>query len=195
MFAVVFGLVQHGEAAHGGRPLAGGRLRHLPAFLRAGVCATFLTGTVGPDRSFHKMSTDDGRRLVTTYGKSVSLGLPYDEAVPKVKDAFAAQGFGTLTEIDVQATLKTKIDADMERYVILGACNPILAHRALEVTRDIGLLLPCNVVVREVDRGVVVQALDPAVIASVPGLSDLEPIAAEATQRVEAALSSLAGSA
>jgi hypothetical protein len=76
-----------------------------------------------------------------SYGKSVKLTIDFSEAVPKVKEAFAAQGFGTLTEIDVQATLQAKIDARIEPYVILGACNPQLAHRALEVTRDIGLLL------------------------------------------------------
>jgi uncharacterized protein (DUF302 family) len=128
---------------------------------------------------------------VSTYSNTISLDLAFDDAVAKVKEAFAAQGFGILTEIDVQATLKNKLGADMERYVILGSCNPDLAHRALAVTRDIGLLLPCNVVVREHDRGVLVQALDPAVIASVPGLPELEPIAAAAGQRIQAALDAL----
>ena len=125
------------------------------------------------------------------YAKTITLDLPYDEAVPKVKEAFKAQGFGTLTEIDVQATLQEKIGEHIERYVILGACNPNLAHRALTVTRDIGLLLPCNVVVREQDDGVVVQALDATVIAAVPGLPELESIAEEAGTRIQAALDSL----
>lgn len=127
------------------------------------------------------------------YGKTVRLAEGFAEAVPKVKEAFAAQGFGTLTEIDVQSTLKTKIGFDMESYVILGACNPQLAHRALEVTRDIGLLLPCNVVVRADGEGVLVQALDPAVVASVPGDPALQPIADEAGRRIDAALESLVG--
>jgi uncharacterized protein (DUF302 family) len=125
------------------------------------------------------------------YARTITVDLPYDHAVPKVNEAFKAQGFGTLTEIDVQATLKEKLGQDMERYVILGACNPSLAHRALEVTRDIGLLLPCNVVVREVGGGVLVQALDATVIAAVAGLPALEPIATEAGVRIQAALDAL----
>ncbi len=126
------------------------------------------------------------------YAKTITLDLPYDEAVPRVKEAFKAQGFGTLTEIDVQATLKDKLDVEIEPYVILGACNPQLAHQALEVTRDIGLLLPCNVVVREHSGSVVVQALDADVIAAVPDVAELEPIAAEAGRRIQAALDDLA---
>jgi uncharacterized protein (DUF302 family) len=125
------------------------------------------------------------------YPRTITVDVPYDQAVPKVKDALMAQGFGTLTEIDVQAALKDKLGQDMERYVILGACNPSLAHRALEVSRDIGLLLPCNVVVREVGGGVLVQALDPTVIAAVAGLTALEPIATEAGVRIQAALDAL----
>lgn len=125
------------------------------------------------------------------YGKTVRMNLEYSAAVPRVKEAFAAQGFGTLTEIDVQATLKTKVGADMEPYVILGACNPQLAHQALGVSREIGLLLPCNVVVRGAGDGVIVQALDPAILASVPDDPALQPIAEEAGRRIDAALESL----
>ena len=125
------------------------------------------------------------------YARSITLELPYADAVPKVKEAFKAQGFGTLTEIDVQATLSDKLGVHMERYVILGACNPNLAHRALQVTRDIGLLLPCNIVVREHGGGVIVQALDPTIIAAVPELPELDPIAAEAGERIQAALDTL----
>jgi uncharacterized protein (DUF302 family) len=127
------------------------------------------------------------------YARTITLDLPFDDAVPKVKEALATQGFGTLTEIDVQATLKQKLGEDMEGYVILGACNPTLAHRALEVSRDIGLLLPCNVVVREHRDGVVVQALDPTIIAAVAERPELEPIAAEAGERIQAALDLLGG--
>ena len=126
-----------------------------------------------------------------SYAKTVTLDLPYDQAVAKVKDAFKAQGFGTLTEIDVRATLAAKLGADIEPYVILGACNPELAHRALEVEREIGLLLPCNVVVRTSEGGTVVQALDRAVMAEVPGTPGLEAIAEEAGRRIDAALAAL----
>lgn len=126
------------------------------------------------------------------YASTITLDLPYEQAVPKVKEAFQDQGFGTLTEIDVRATLKQKLDADIESYVILGTCNPVLAHRALETDREIGLLLPCNVVVREADHGrTLVQALDPQVIVSVADRDELKPIADEAAQRIRSALDGL----
>ncbi len=126
-----------------------------------------------------------------TYAKTITLDIAYDEAVPKVKEAFKAQGFGTLTEIDVRATLKEKLGEEMEPYVILGACNPELAHRALDIEREIGLLLPCNVVVRADGEGCVVQVLDPKVIADVPGNAALQPIAEEAGRHIDAALADL----
>lgn len=126
------------------------------------------------------------------YAKTITLNMSYEEAVPKVKEAFKAKGFGTLTEIDVRATLLEKLGAEMEPYLIIGACNPSLAHRALDVERQIGLLLPCNVVVREGAEGVIVEALDAAIIASVPGNPALEPIAEEAGQLIGEALEALA---
>ncbi|MBE1579465.1 MULTISPECIES: DUF302 domain-containing protein [Pseudonocardiaceae] len=127
------------------------------------------------------------------YARTITLDLPYEQAVPTVKEAFQEQGFGTLTEIDVQATLKNKLDADMEQYVILGACNPQLAHRALDIDRQIGLLLPCNVVVRAAgDNQTLVQALDPQVMVTVPELDELQSIADDAGQRIHAALQALA---
>ena len=126
------------------------------------------------------------------YARTITLDLPYEQAVPTVKEAFQAQGFGMLTEIDVQATLKNKLDADVEPYIILGACNPQLAHRALDIDRQIGLLLPCNVVVRAAgDNQTVVQALDPQVMVTVPELDQLQPIADEAGQRINTALDAL----
>ncbi len=126
------------------------------------------------------------------YARTITLDLGYEQAVGKTKEAFQAQGFGTLTEIDVRATLKEKLGQDMEPYVILGACNPQLAHRALDVDREIGLLLPCNVVVRATEDGrTVVQALDPHVIVAVPEREELQPIADEAGRRIQAALDSL----
>lgn len=128
-----------------------------------------------------------------TYGRTVEVEVPFDEAVVRVRDALATQGFGVLTEIDVRATLKAKLDADMEPYLILGACNPPLAHRALEADRSIGLLLPCNVVVRgnPGGRGSVVQALDPEAMVALTGLPALRPVADEARRRLDAVLDSL----
>ena len=126
------------------------------------------------------------------YGTTVTTALGFDEAVARTRQALAEQGFGVLTEIDVQATLKAKLELDMEPYVILGACNPELAHQALEVERDIGLLLPCNVVVRRDGDRTLVQALDPQVMVSLPGLPALQPVADEAGRRLSAALQAVA---
>jgi uncharacterized protein (DUF302 family) len=125
------------------------------------------------------------------YGKTITLDLPFDEAVPRVKAAFKEQGFGILTEIDIKATLKEKIDADVASYIILGACNPELARRALAIEPEIGLLLPCNVVVRQSEGKVLVHALDPGVMVSIPGRPELQGIADEAGRRVTSALETL----
>jgi len=125
------------------------------------------------------------------YALSIDLDLPHGEAVVKVKEAFAAQGFGILTEIDVQATLKAKTGADIEPYLILGACNPQLAQQALEIERQIGLLLPCSVVVRAGDGCTIVEALDANVIAEIPDRDELVPVAEEAGRLIRAALDSL----
>ncbi|WP_037321329.1 DUF302 domain-containing protein [Amycolatopsis orientalis] len=126
------------------------------------------------------------------YDLSVTLELPYEKAIADVRAALKKQGFGVLTEIDVKATMREKLDADMEPYVILGACNPALAHRALEVDRMIGLLLPCNVVVRAVGaERTLVQALDPRVMIDVPEREELRPVADEAGKRIRAALETL----
>jgi len=125
------------------------------------------------------------------YGKTIQINLSYEEAVPKVKEAFKEQGFGTLTEIDVRAVLKEKIDQTIEPYVILGTCNPHLASRALDVEREIGLLLPCNVVVTEREGKTLVQALDPRVMVTVLESDELKPIADEAAARIDKALDTL----
>ena len=126
------------------------------------------------------------------YGQTISTHLDFDEAVARTRAALSEQGFGVLTEIDVQATLKDKLDQDMEPYLILGACNPQLAHQALEVERDIGLLLPCNVVVRRDGDRTLVQALDPQVMVSLPDRPELQPVADEAGRRLQAALETVA---
>ena len=126
------------------------------------------------------------------YGQGIELSLPYPEAVRAVKAALKEQGFGVLTEIDVKATMREKIDRDIEDYVILGACNPHLASRALDVDRRIGLLLPGNVVVRDGGNGrTVVEVLDPHVMVAVPERDELAPVADEAARLLSAALSAL----
>jgi uncharacterized protein (DUF302 family) len=125
------------------------------------------------------------------YGITVRTSAPFTEVVAGVREALKVQGFGVLTEIDVQATLRDKLGENMEDYLILGACNPPLAHRALTADRKIGLLLPCNVVVRTADGQTIIEALDPQIMAEVTGEPSLEPIAAEAASRIKAALDSL----
>ncbi|GCB50805.1 DUF302 domain-containing protein [Streptomyces sp. NL15-2K] len=126
-----------------------------------------------------------------SYDRTVRLDTDFDATVTAVRRALADQGFGILTEIDIKATLKEKLGADVEDYVILGACNPPLAHRALEADRSIGLLLPCNVVVRRDGDRTTVQALDPNTMVTLTGLPTLQPVAGEATARLDAALASL----
>lgn len=131
--------------------------------------------------------------MTTTYGISVSLDQSFEAALSAVREALAAQGFGVLTEIDMAATLKKKLDVDIEPQVILGACNPPLAHRALSAEESIGLLLPCNVVVRSVADGVVVEALDPQVMVGVTGNTALASVADDAALKLRAALADLEG--
>jgi len=125
------------------------------------------------------------------YGTRVTLDAPFAEAVARVRAALAAHGFGVLTEIDVTATLRAKLGEQMEDYVILGACNPPFAHRALGIDRGIGLLLPCNVVVRAADGATVVEALDPQVMVTLTGLAELKPVADEVAAKLAAALAEL----
>jgi uncharacterized protein (DUF302 family) len=126
-----------------------------------------------------------------TYGRTVVIDGTVEDAIPRVKDALKEQGFGVLTEIDVKATLKEKIDADVDPYVILGACNPRLAHRALVAEPDIGLLLPCNVIVRTHDGRTLVSAVDPQLMSEVTDHPELPAIAEEATTLLDAALETI----
>lgn len=126
-----------------------------------------------------------------SYGTSITVDAPFADAVARVRAALAAQGFGVLTEIDVTATMQAKLGEQMEDYVILGACNPPFAHQALGVDRSIGLLLPCNVVVRAAANGTIVEALDPQVMVTLTGRDDLKPVADEVGRRLAAALAGL----
>ena len=129
---------------------------------------------------------------------ATALRTSFDDAVRLTRDALAAQGFGVLTEIDVKATLKAKLNEDMEDYLILGACNPPLAHRAVNIDRQIGLLLPCNVVVRsdpDESGTVLVEAMDPQVLVDVTGDDELRPVADEVGKKLRTAIDSLKASA
>ena len=120
------------------------------------------------------------------YGFSVQVSCGFDEAVDKVTEALKTEGFGVLTEIDVKATLKKKIDVDRKPYKILGACNPKLANQAINAEPDIGLLLPCNVVVREEDNGAIrVAFMDPNAVLGLVETSGIEQLAGEVRAKLE----------
>lgn len=127
------------------------------------------------------------------YGISIIIEAGFTDSVERTRAALAQQGFGVLTEIDVAATMKTTLGEDMAPYLILGACNPPLAHQAIGIDASIGLLLPCNVVVRAVDEGrTLIEAMDPDVMVTATGNPDLAPVAEQARERLTAALGTLA---
>lgn len=127
-----------------------------------------------------------------SYAMSVRLSAGFGPTVDRVRAVLKDQGFGVLTEIDLRSTLREKLGVDMEEYVILGACNPPLAHRAVQADRAIGLLLPCNVVVRaEGPDSTVVQAMDPQVMVQLSDAPDLRAVADEAAGRLRSALDAL----
>ena len=126
------------------------------------------------------------------YGFGATLDLPFDEAVARTKAALKDEGFGVLSEIDVRATLREKLDIDFEPYVILGACNPQLAHRALQAEHELGRLLPCNVIVHAHEGRSAVAIVDPATMLGVVDNPALRQVADEAKARLERVAAALA---
>lgn len=131
----------------------------------------------------------------SSYAFGTTVNLPYAAAVERTKEALAAQGFGVLTEIDIAATLKKKLDVDFRPYVILGACNPPLAYKALSAEREIGVLLPCNVIVYagDDDQTSVVSVMDPVPVLLLTGRTDLSEVAVDVRSRMEEMLHAVAG--
>ena len=119
------------------------------------------------------------------YGYKRQVNTPYEEMITRTKEKLQKEGFGVLTEIDVKATLKKKLDVDFDKYVILGVCNPPFAFQALQTERDIGLLLPCNVIVYETDGSTYVSAIVPTVAMNMVENPNLENIAVEVEKKLK----------
>jgi len=129
---------------------------------------------------------------VAAFGIQKTLDLGFDETLARVPEALKSEGFGVLTEIDVQATLRKKLDVDFRRYRILGACNPPFAHQALQHSLDVGMLLPCNVIVYETDGGkTVVSAVDPLQTMAAQGDPAMRPLAEQVRQKLQRFMDSL----
>ncbi len=126
-------------------------------------------------------------------GLTVVLRENFDNVQKKVREAFKEEGFGVLTEVDVRATLKEKIGVDFPKYLLLGACNPQIAHKALQSNPEVGLMLPCSVLVYESGDNVIVSALNPDKALGALNAPELEPFAREASSRIRAAMANVAG--
>lgn len=129
-----------------------------------------------------------------SYGNSITVTASFADTLARVREELKGEGFGVLTEIDMTTTMREKLGEEMEDYVILGACNPPLAHAALECDRSVGLLLPCNVVVRATGDGTTVEALDPQIMVDLSDSSGLKAVADDAAARLRRVLDRLAGS-
>jgi uncharacterized protein (DUF302 family) len=129
--------------------------------------------------------------MAVTYGMGRVVALPFDEAVERTRAALAEEGFGVLCDIDVAATLRAKLGVEADDYIILGACNPPLAHRALQAERELGLLLPCNVIVYAAEGGTKVSAIDPEVMLGMIDNPVLADVAAEVRERLQRVLDRL----
>lgn len=128
---------------------------------------------------------------ITTYAITRRIDAPFTETVARVTEALASEGFGVLTTIDMQTTMLAKLGVDVGEYTILGACNPQLAHRGLGVEPDLGVLLPCNVVVRRDGDTTVVSAMEPLAALHLAANPELEPLATEARERIERAVAAV----
>ncbi len=133
----------------------------------------------------------------SSYGFGTTVSLPFDEAIARVTGALSAEGFGVLTSIDVKATMKNKLNVDFDRYTILGACNPPLAHRALTLEPEVGLLLPCNVVIRELPVAgerpqTRVEIADPVAMLGIVQRPEMQDLAAEAKARLQRVIAAIA---
>ena len=129
---------------------------------------------------------------MASFGMQKTLDIGFDDALAKIPEALKTEGFGVLTEIDVQATLKKKIDVDFRRYRILGACNPPFAHQALQHSLDVGMLMPCNVIVYETDDGkTTVSAVDPMQTMAAQGDPEMKPLADAVQQKLTRVVDSL----
>jgi uncharacterized protein (DUF302 family) len=126
-----------------------------------------------------------------SYGNSVTLARPFADTLPAVREALAGEGFGIVSEVDIAATLRNKLGVEIEPQVILGACRPDFAHKALGVEASIGLLLPCNVVVRAAGDSTIVEMIDPAMLVDVTGNADLRAIAGDVGQHLADAMETL----
>ncbi|NWF50639.1 MAG: DUF302 domain-containing protein [Ignavibacteriaceae bacterium] len=122
------------------------------------------------------------------YGFSKTIDLPFEQAISKVTDELKKEGFGVLTTIDVKETMKNKLNVDFKKYTILGACNPPLAHRALQAEEELGLLLPCNVIVYEKESKTIVSFFDPMIMTQVVSNPELQSIAQEVKTKLERVL-------
>jgi len=125
------------------------------------------------------------------YGFSKTVDMPYEQTIEKVATELKKEGFGVLTSIDVKETLKQKINVDFKKYVILGACNPPIAHKALQEEEELGLLLPCNVIVYEKDNKTRVSIFDPMVMTWIMENDNIKPIAAEVQERLQRVLKAI----